>query len=129
MAAVLGHRGWSPSAPSLPPPSQATHPPPPRGARARIISRHRGLLRTAALRQCHCAAMHADELNAELVWPRVRHHRLHLVARSRVVVTPSPGSSPPTRRRRAFPVCVTGGPEDSTVSRFGAELGNRAGCT
>jgi hypothetical protein len=31
--------------------------------------------------------MHTAELNAELVWPRVRYHRLHLVARSQVVVT------------------------------------------
>jgi hypothetical protein len=30
--------------------------------------------------------MHAGELNAELVWPRVRYHRLRLVAGSRVVV-------------------------------------------
>jgi hypothetical protein len=31
--------------------------------------------------------MHADELNVELVWPRVRNHRLRLIAGSRVVVT------------------------------------------
>jgi hypothetical protein len=50
MAAVPGHCGWSPSASSLPPPSQATRPPSPHGARARLVSRHRGLLWPAAVR-------------------------------------------------------------------------------
>jgi hypothetical protein len=45
------------------------------------------LLRPVAVRQHYRAAMHADELNAELVWPRVRYHRLRLITGSRVVVT------------------------------------------
>jgi hypothetical protein len=97
MAAVPGHHGWSASSPSLPPPSQATHPPPPRGAHASLISRHRGLLRPTAVCQRRHAAMHPSELNVELVRPRVTHHWLRLIAGSRVVVPPSPGSSPPVR--------------------------------
>jgi hypothetical protein len=63
------------------------------------------LLRLAAVRQCRHATMRAGELNAKLVWPHVRHHRLRLLAGSRLVVTPSPGSSPPARTPPC-PPCV-----------------------
>jgi hypothetical protein len=127
MAAVPGHRGWSASSPSLPPPSQATHPPPPRGAHARLISRHRGLLRPTAVCQRRHATMHPGDLNVELVRPRVTHHWLRLVAGSRVVVTPSPGSSPPARTPLCPPYVCDRWARGPTVSHSGAELGESRG--
>jgi hypothetical protein len=75
------------------------HPPPPRGARARLTSRHRGLRRPATMSQRRRLAMRAGEFNAELVWPCSRHHRLRLVVGIRMVVTSSPATSPTARSR------------------------------
>jgi hypothetical protein len=102
--------------------SRVTRPPPSRGARARSGCRRRGLLWPATLRQHRRAAMRADELNADLIWPRFGHQPSGCGESDGG--DPAAGEIPPP----CLSLCVTGGPKGPTVSRSGAKLGARTVC-